>query len=340
MDAANPQHGSAHTVVGPLLIAVTLNTFLYGICFLQFVRYFTSGTQDRLPMRLLIAWEVIIDTFHSALLVYMIWQYAISNFGNEAFLLEATPWSLISNPGLTALSACPIQAFLSYRVKKLSGSWIVFIPLLILSLAEGALGLATAAKGLQAKSLPEMLRTFPMLESFTAVSVATDVTISATLIFYLRKRNTGSRPTDHLISRLIRGTIESASLASIFAIMLPISGTVWPSTTIVTVFSLPMGRIYTSTFLAILNSRHNLLRKLHDDFRGKTTDPELVCPERTTGEISFSRQSSESLGVPSLNATTANYPNSSANLTDIETLQISASSYDGGLVLIQQPGVH
>ncbi|KIK64729.1 hypothetical protein GYMLUDRAFT_240688 [Collybiopsis luxurians FD-317 M1] len=146
----SPVVSKVHTIVGPLLIAAMLNTILYGVCFLQFVRYFTSGTRDRLSMKLFIAWELVIDTFHSAILIYMMWKFVVSNFANEAFL-DTTPWSLTSTPALTALSACPIQIFLSYRVKKLSGSWTVFIILLLLSLAEGTLGIAVSTETLRAK---------------------------------------------------------------------------------------------------------------------------------------------------------------------------------------------
>ncbi|KAF5365136.1 hypothetical protein D9757_012615 [Collybiopsis confluens] len=190
-------------------------------------------------MKLLVVWELVIDTLHSTLLLYMIWQYLIDNFSNEAFL-EVTPWSITSTAALTALSACPIQIYLSHRVKKLSGSWVVFTPLFILSLAEGSLGIATSTQTLQAIN-------------FTAVSVATDVSISSSPNIKLMERyysvyalySTYARnapgfvvctsnalrvdssldwcheisETDHLVSRLVREAVETASFASVFSIL-------------------------------------------------------------------------------------------------------------------------
>ncbi|KIK64726.1 hypothetical protein GYMLUDRAFT_240685 [Collybiopsis luxurians FD-317 M1] len=322
MDGPSPVVSKVHTIVGPLLIAVTVNTFLYGVCFLQLVRYFTSGSRDHLSMKLFIAWELVIDTFHSAILIYTMWKFVVSNFANEAFL-DTTPWSLTSTPALTALSACPVQIFLSYRVKKLSGSWTVFIILLLLSLAEGTLGIAVSTETLRAKkyilsadnlnrwpdhcsySLAALIRTITILDSWTAVSVAADVTISASLIYYLRKRRTGVRHMDYLISRLIREVIESASFASFFSIMVLITSILWPATQIVTVFTLPVGRVYTNTFLAILNSRQSLQRELHENIHS-SRETESNYGERMTGEISTLNRNKGATGVQSMPATAGN----------------------------------
>ncbi|KAF5390821.1 hypothetical protein D9757_004572 [Collybiopsis confluens] len=149
--------------------------------------------------RLLVVWELVIDTLHSTLLLYMIWQYLIDNFSNEAFL-EVTPWSITSTAALTALSACPIQIYLSHRVKKLSGSWVVFTPLFILSLAEVWITRhcdlntnITSDKSDRIDSYYNASR-LVSIHIKNPVSVATDVSISVCLIFYLRKKRTGIRP--------------------------------------------------------------------------------------------------------------------------------------------------
>ncbi|KIK64735.1 hypothetical protein GYMLUDRAFT_240696 [Collybiopsis luxurians FD-317 M1] len=219
-------------IVGPLLVAVMLNTFLYGLCLLQFITYFTSGTQDRMAIKFMIAWELFIDTAHSILSVYMLWAYVIDNFGNKAYL-RRNPWHLTFPPTLTPLSACPIQIFLAYRVKRLSGSRIVFIVLVILTLIE---------------CMPHILLA---KESKWTSTVST-------------------AETEYLVSRFIREAVETGSFATLFAISLIITvadsqNQQWKGRQLIfMVFSIPIGRIYTNTFLAILNSRQNLRRELHD----------------------------------------------------------------------------
>ena len=52
--------------------------------------------------RVLVAWVMLLDTFHTAASVYMLWDYVVTNFNNTAFL-SAAPWPFPSTPIVTAL---------------------------------------------------------------------------------------------------------------------------------------------------------------------------------------------------------------------------------------------
>ncbi|KAF5369237.1 hypothetical protein D9757_013259 [Collybiopsis confluens] len=310
--------------------------------------------------RLLVVWELVIDTLHSTLLLYMIWQYLIDNFSNEAFL-EVTPWSITSTAALTALSACPIQIYLSHRVKKLSGSWVVFTPLLILSLAEGSLGIATSTQTLQATKIDSYYNASRLVSIHikNPVSVATDVSISSSPNIKLMERyysvyalySTYARnapgfvvctsnalrvdssldwcheisETDHLVSRLVREAVETASFASVFSIMLLVTSIAWPSTQILTVFALgvhvcrgslglevssnnnPTNTERRNTFLAILNSREEKRRVLqYGRSESTTTDSKLLEGGRVTNDPqSFTVLSTETESVSIQNSRNA-----------------------------------
>ncbi|KIK58625.1 hypothetical protein GYMLUDRAFT_693480 [Collybiopsis luxurians FD-317 M1] len=228
-------------IVGPLLIAVMFNTFLYGLCFLQFITYFRLGTRDRLAIKLMISWELLIDTLHTVLSVHILWQFTVDNFNNEAYLL-ANHWQINITTALTAF-ACPIQIFLAHRVKKLSGSesGVVYMILLILIFVEWCLSIASSAVTLQAKQFATVLHYVSLVSSCRALTVSTDIAISACLIFYLRKSRNGLSQTDYLVSRFIREAIESGSFASLFAILQIITISVRRDTIIFVVFSIPMG---------------------------------------------------------------------------------------------------
>ncbi|KIK64739.1 hypothetical protein GYMLUDRAFT_39698 [Collybiopsis luxurians FD-317 M1] len=192
----------------------------------------------------------------------MLWQYAVENYANSAYFVTVA-WTTTSVFGLTVFSALPIQVFLSHRVKKLSGSRIIFITLLTLSCVEGSLGIMTSALSMQQTNILLMSHFHHILDSWTVISVVTDVAISACLIYYLRKSRTGSPSTNHVVSRLIRHAVESASVANFFSLMILMTTAVWPESTLGMIFLIPMGRVYTNTFLAILNSRPILRRELH-----------------------------------------------------------------------------
>ncbi|KAF5379006.1 hypothetical protein D9757_009106 [Collybiopsis confluens] len=233
---------TVQTNIGPIVIAVTINTFLYGVCFLQFIRYFTAGHRDILATKLLVCWELAIDTCHSAIGIYTLWLFVVDNFMNEAFI-GATPWPIPSVPIFSALSAVPIQIYLSYRIKTQFGNWIVFSILLVLVLSSGIMFIVMGASAIQKTTyahlslapsplsvrrltfltrLTKMKHIESLIKSALALTAATDTSLSAVLVWCLRKR-TSSRQSDHVISRLIRGAIESACTASVFGIMAVIS---------------------------------------------------------------------------------------------------------------------
>ncbi|KAJ7463169.1 hypothetical protein FB451DRAFT_1493904 [Mycena latifolia] len=133
-------------LLGPILIGVSLNTFLYGVCVTQFMKYYISKRrlEDSQATRYLVAWELLVDTFHSSASIYFIWLYMVDNFLNVAFL-QAAPWPLTAVPLLTAMSACPIQLFLAYRVFLLSKSRYISAMLIFLTVANAGLATSTSS---------------------------------------------------------------------------------------------------------------------------------------------------------------------------------------------------
>ncbi|KIK52635.1 hypothetical protein GYMLUDRAFT_251010 [Collybiopsis luxurians FD-317 M1] len=115
-------------VLGSLVIAVTgiliyvsnwtkINTFLYGLCLLQFIRYFTtSGSQDHLWTQLLVSWELLVDTCQSAVMAYSLWQHAVDNFLNEEFL-ETVSWPVASLGIFAASLALEITRSCAYQLR-------------------------------------------------------------------------------------------------------------------------------------------------------------------------------------------------------------------------------
>ncbi|KAF5350301.1 hypothetical protein D9757_013190 [Collybiopsis confluens] len=177
MEVSN-QSDLATKIVGPIVIAVTINTFFYGLCLLQYVQYFRSGTEDSLPVKLFVYWEFFLDTFQTVVSIIMLWQYGVDNLGNEAFLTSA-PWTLPITGGVSAFSACPIQTYLSYRVKKLSASRIAFNVLITAIIVEGALLLVITVKGFRqtSSSLSGLMGMATLTTWWTTIEATTNVAI-------------------------------------------------------------------------------------------------------------------------------------------------------------------
>ncbi|KAJ7269902.1 hypothetical protein C8J57DRAFT_1323884 [Mycena rebaudengoi] len=271
---------STKLLLGPILIGVSLNTFLYGVCVTQFMTYFMSKRrlEDYQATRYLVAWELLINTFHSMASIYFIWLYMVDNFLNAAFL-QAAPWPLTAVPLLTAMSACPIQLFLAYRVFALSKSHYLSAMLISLTVANAGLAIATSSFAFRVATYADGSRLKPVTDAWLSVSVANDLAITASLVFYLNESRSGLSKTDTVINHLIRSTIESAAVATFFAIMVLITFTRLPFTGLHLMFSIPLGRIYTITLLSTLNRRESL----RQDFSGTRDLGELGLHSTVNG---------------------------------------------------------
>ncbi|KAJ6518317.1 hypothetical protein C8R47DRAFT_1086566 [Mycena vitilis] len=261
-----PISSAIKLLLGPILIGVSLNTFLYGICFTQFVDYYLSKrqTEDSVATRCLVAWEFFINTFHSAASIYLIWLYLADNFLDVAFL-EATPWPLTAVPLVTTFSAGPIQMFLIYRVYSLSNSGWMSAVLGSLTVATGSLAITTSFLAFRLEDFSAAARLRPVANAWLGLSVANDLAITMGLVYYLRASRTGlslSSKTNTLINRLIRSAIESAAVAPVLAILGSITFTRYPTAGIDFIFSIPLGRVYTNTLLSTLNRRESLQKDL------------------------------------------------------------------------------
>ncbi|TFY82838.1 hypothetical protein EWM64_g1174 [Hericium alpestre] len=257
-------------ILGPVVTAVTTNVFLYGVCVVQWANYYTTGYTDRKLISFLVAWVILLDTFHTAASVYMLWDYVVTNFNNPA-ILSAAPWPFPSTPIVTVFASVPIQIFLAWRIRQLSHSLWLFAIIAVCSFAQGALGCAGAIGALQTPNINEFTHLIPVVDSWLAIAVVTDGMITVLLTRYLWLSRTGR--TDHVIWRIIRSAVETAAFGSFFCVMDLVTfavQTTLQSTNFHLIFALPMGRLYTNTLMTTLNNRVSLRSQL-DQGGGETS---------------------------------------------------------------------
>ena len=84
-------------VVGPLLIGTVVNAFVFGVCFMQFIEYLTSGYKDNWKLITLLYWVVLIDIYQTGSTVALMWHYVVDNFANVS-ALGASPWTYATLP--------------------------------------------------------------------------------------------------------------------------------------------------------------------------------------------------------------------------------------------------
>ncbi|THH08635.1 hypothetical protein EW145_g2555 [Phellinidium pouzarii] len=217
---------STTSLVGPLVIGTVVNAFVFGICVLQYIDYFSSGYKDDWKLLTLLVWVLAIDIFQSGATVAILWHYVVENFANVASLADS-PWMYASLPIFSTLNnrlhepsaAVPIQHFMAWRIMRFSKSYWLFVYISVLSLGQGALACASATMGLLSPSIASHVKIIPVADGWLAMSVACDTSITVLLLFYLNKSRTGFKRTDSIIFRLCRITVEAALPVSLLCIL-------------------------------------------------------------------------------------------------------------------------
>jgi len=248
-------------ILGPILLAVVANAILFGICVVQWYQYFTSRYDDPMVTRLLVSWVMLIDIFQMASTTYMLWQFTVPNFGNP-LIFTNVPWPYPTTPIFIAFASVPIQHFLAYRIKGLSHSWIPFVIISMLSLGQGACGIAGGILATVVSDPADFSSLIPVADAWISLAVFTDVLITVLLFWYLHKSKTGFARMDNVLERLIRIAVETAAIGAAFCIVDVIIFNTNGKTNLHYFFALLQGRIYTNTLMVTLNSRAGLREQM------------------------------------------------------------------------------
>ncbi|KZT50227.1 hypothetical protein CALCODRAFT_444870 [Calocera cornea HHB12733] len=261
------------TVLGPIVLGTNINFFLFGIVLYQFASYLSRTSSlralsrqnpyalnainykpDPWPVRAIVYWLMVLDTYHTAVCAYMQWQYTIDHFGDPQ-ILELATWPYASTPIVTILASVTVQCFLAWRIRIITKRNVWFVIIVFLSIVQGLAGLGTGIGALWVSDISRFYELEPVAGVWFCAQVACDMVITTTLILTLNKERTGFKHTDSVINRLIRGAFETAVFATVFCVLDMAMFFAESGNNLHLAFALPMGRIYSNTLLATLNSR-------------------------------------------------------------------------------------
>ncbi|KIY62644.1 hypothetical protein CYLTODRAFT_169297 [Cylindrobasidium torrendii FP15055 ss-10] len=248
--------------LGVLLIAIFFNTYLYGLVTYQFARYVTIKFNDPLWMKGFVLAMFLLDSVHSAAIIYMAYYLCVSTYGQPEALGFAL-WPYQFTPLSVAIIALMTHLFLTKRIYSLTQSLLLAGGLLFLAFATFGVGIASAALAWTMPTLLEQAALVPHVTAWFAMSFAMDFILAGTLIYTLSRSRTGIARTDTLLFRLIKGAINTGLFAAMFNMGALLSFRFGQTTNFAAFFANPIGRVYSNTLLASLLDRaemQNLLR--------------------------------------------------------------------------------
>ncbi|KAF8126439.1 hypothetical protein K438DRAFT_968232 [Mycena galopus ATCC 62051] len=246
--------GEFETSVGPLLLGILLNTYLYGLVTNQYVTYVNHKFNDAAWIRTIVIVLFVVDTSQTVVGIYAAWHMCVANYNNPR-VLNTVNWSIPFTAVGVAVSGTVTQIFLIHRVFKLTQSKCLVVILGTLSAVGFVFGWISGVKSGVMKEVGKLYQIVPLVTCWLTLLSAVDLLITAILIIVLSRSKTGFHRTDTIINRLIRGAIQTGLFASMFALGDLLSFIIAPTTTFYAMFAFPIGRVYTSTLLDTLNAR-------------------------------------------------------------------------------------
>ncbi|KAF9010171.1 hypothetical protein BDQ17DRAFT_1004688 [Cyathus striatus] len=253
--------GVYDTTLGVLLIGIFFNTYLYGIVSYQFAAYYMKKFNDPLWTKTLILILFVLDTFHSAAVIYMAWEYCVQNYNNPSILAFAL-WPYTFTPIGTALAAIITHLFLGIRIYRMMKNRYVIGVISVLALASFSTGVACGTQAWIIKEAAKLDVLTTQVTWWLGLQTTVDFLIAGLMCWTLWKSRTSYRRTNTVINRLMRGAIQTGFFAAIFAMGDLIAFSTSPTTNFYGMFAIPIGRIYTNTLMDVLNMRDSLQEML------------------------------------------------------------------------------
>ncbi|KAJ7165113.1 hypothetical protein C8R46DRAFT_1277300 [Mycena filopes] len=250
---------------GALLIGCFLSAAVWGVSFVQtqvFLSflYFMIYDRDSLKLKLLVLFLITIDTANEILVLKSVWPALILHWGRVDILGKSEGTiELIHHVWVAAIVAAGVQSYYTWRIYTLSDRKrllpCILIPLIawqIIGLGPYnflALGHAAVSAGKQSQQLTAVAI------SLRAAGAATDIIITASMLYLLLKPDVQFTSTKKLVFRLLILSINSGAWTAILAVLDFICILALPVDFTFIVFELPICSLYLSTLLVNLNAR-------------------------------------------------------------------------------------
>ncbi|TEB34067.1 hypothetical protein FA13DRAFT_1789254 [Coprinellus micaceus] len=278
--------GAFDTTLGALLIGGFLNTYLYGLSSFQYGSYWNTDFKDPLWIKASVLSLFIVDTAHTASIVYLSWAYMVENYANPNFLMESFVWPLPASTFVITVIAFGVQNFLAMRIYRLTElKWLLYT-FIACSTATLVLGLYCGGKLSMMKILPEVITLRKPLTVWLGLEVAIDSSIAVVLFTVLQRSRTGFRRSDAVLNRLARSAIQSGAFTTVLAIIALACFSALGDTLFYATFGIPCARAYTISMMDTLLCRKELRvlmngEETKDSFR-MTSIPDIFARPRST----------------------------------------------------------
>jgi len=240
-------------------------------------------------------------------------------FGNVD-ALDSLQIEWLTIPIFTGVLSCIVQLFYAYRVVVLSRSKIMGLVIAVVSVVQSTSAVVQGVQAVIINDFSSNLRSkaFASEVIWLVGSAVCDLMIVAFMTYALLKKHIYIKSTQTIVTRIIRIIVETGCLTAVAATLLAVLFFAFPDKTYFTCVGLVLAKLYSNSFLVILNTRveivggrnqvsrvamgNSIATRSHLDFANRTTKTTSAGP---TSRIVFNTNPGvgESLPTPSFSET-------------------------------------
>ncbi|KAF9236272.1 hypothetical protein BU15DRAFT_77117 [Melanogaster broomeanus] len=204
--------------LGPMLVGFALNTILYGVVVTQTLVYFSCYKSDGRWIKLFVASLLLLDTINVVFEFIYLYHTLIINFGDASVLLTAN-WMFSTVPGTTGITSALVQLFLAWRINILKRGNLIIFGICFLAVVGMLSGIGSSIAVNVVPTFTEFHKFESIVIIWLAASAADNLLITITLVWSLREHRTGFADTDHIIKKIIRVTLHTGLLTTVWTIV-------------------------------------------------------------------------------------------------------------------------
>ncbi|EDR04279.1 uncharacterized protein LACBIDRAFT_304849 [Laccaria bicolor S238N-H82] len=265
--------------LGPLLLGIFFNTYLYGLLTFQYASYYNTAFNDALWIRLIyLAWVYAVDDFVNPLALASTFLPNLSAVEVDPFCMSGPVWPYPAWVFVATVTACITQVFLAYRILRLKKSVALYATVLVLAAAAFIFGIIFGVKVCNVKTyaivsqrlslvfgadfiMTSMMETGGMsslISVWLCLEVGVNVLITGILLHSLSQSRTGFQRSDSIINRLMQTTVQTGLLTSVVSVLTLVLYLADRDTEFYSLFGVPISRLYSNTLMHTLLCREEL----------------------------------------------------------------------------------
>nr|KAJ7312389.1 hypothetical protein DFH08DRAFT_896900 [Mycena albidolilacea] len=245
--------------LGSIQIALVVATWLFGIETLQTFNYYRDFAKDPKILKALVGGIWLLELGYTIVCWHAMYIITVTFYGQPQHIL-APPLSLVFPIFFNALIAIAVQTFFVYRVKVLSGQWLIPILCCVMNLARLGFNMLLFGKLSQRPVFTLLTTEFNWeIVLVSSIGPAVDIIVAFSLIYYLwHRRNTDFKHTNRMVDTIIIWTVETTLLTTLSGAMQLILFLARRHDLSWLVFFLIQGKLFSNSLMASLNGRGRL----------------------------------------------------------------------------------